>query len=58
MNGFSLDGAIVLGEAIKLNRTLLHLNASYCRLPVEGAAPLAQGLQSNETLQTINVRKS
>ena len=56
MNGFGLEGAIALGEAIQQNRTLLQLDASYCRLPLEGAAALAYGLQLNEALESLNVR--
>ena len=55
MNGFGLEGALALGEAIKANRTLMRLDASYCRIPLEGAAALAYGLQVNETLQSLNV---
>ena len=55
MNGFGLEGAKALGEAIKNNRTLLKLDAMFCRLPVHGSYSLSDGLQTNDILQQLNV---
>ena len=55
MNGFGTEGAMTLGEAISVNRTLQTLDVSHCRLPLAGAASLALGLQRNDRLQKLIV---
>ena len=55
MNGFGLEGAKALEEALRQNHTLLSLNISYCRIPLEGAPHIASGLQHNDCLTHLNV---
>lgn len=50
MNGFGLEGARALEEALKINRILLELRCISCRMPLEGAPHIAAGLQVNEAL--------
>ena len=55
MNGFGLEGAKALEEALRQNHTLLELNISYCRIPLEGAPHIASGLQHNDCLTHLDV---
>ena len=55
MNGFGLEGAKALEEALRQNHTLLTLNISYCRIPLEGAPHIASGLQHNDCLTHLDV---
>ena len=55
MNGFAVEGAKALGEALQENKYLLDLDISYCRIPIEGAPHIASGLQYNDTLHKVNV---
>lgn len=57
MNGLGKDGAEAMGKALRVNRTLLELDISFCRISLEGAAHIAYGLQTNETLTTLKVRE-
>ena len=55
MNGFGEEGGKALGHALQENRTLLRLDASFCRLPLSSAAFLALGLENNDCLNYLNV---
>ena len=57
MNGFGLEGAKALEEALRQNHTLLELNISYCRIPVEGAPHIAAGLENNDHLTHLDVSR-
>ena len=50
MNGFGLEGARAMEEALKTNRILVELHCTNCRIPLEGAPHIAAGLQINESL--------
>lgn len=55
MNGFGAEGGKTLGDALKVNRTLQKLDASYCRLPTECIGSIAHGLMHNDHLKIIDV---
>lgn len=56
MNGLGVDGARALENSLKENKYLEELNISYCRIPTDGCAHIAAGLQINDTLKKLNVR--
>ena len=53
-NGFDEAGKI-LADVIKQNASLENLNISSTRLNAESAAAIANSLEQNETLRTLNV---
>lgn len=55
MAGLGKAGAEAMGLALKQNRTLLELDISYNRIPVEAAAAIAAGVKENDTLKTLKV---
>lgn len=55
-NGFSNEGALALGEALKFNNTLVHLNLNNNRITDEGVSMLCKGLEANDTLRVLKVR--
>lgn len=54
-NGFGNEGALALGEALKFNNTLVHLNLNNNRITNEGVGMLCRGLQVNDTLRVLKV---
>lgn len=55
MNGFGLEGARAMEDALKTNRILRELHCTHCRIPVEGAPYIAAGIQVNEALVKLYV---
>lgn len=55
MNGFGLEGAKAMGHALTHNRTLLDLDLSSNRIPLQGAVLLAKGINTNDLLATLRV---
>lgn len=55
MNGFGLEGARAMEDALKTNRILRELHCTHCRIPVEGAPHIAAGIQVNEALVKLYV---
>ena len=56
MNGFGMNGAISLATALKENSSLLELDISNNRIPMEGAAHFGKIFSPNDTLQILRVR--
>jgi len=56
MNGFGLTGVISLATALKANSSLLELDISDNRIPIEGAAELGKVFSINDSLQVLKVR--
>jgi len=54
-NGFSNDGAVALGEAIRANNTLTELDISNNRITAQGALCIAKGLEGNNTLEVLKI---
>ncbi|KAG7274304.1 hypothetical protein CRUP_023999 [Coryphaenoides rupestris] len=48
-----LKGALALGEALKYNNTLVHLNLNNNRITNEGVGMLCKGLEFNDTLRVL-----
>jgi len=57
MNGFSDVGAEALGRALKHNRTLMELDVSHNRISEIGAGHIALGLQTNDVLKCLKVKR-
>lgn len=55
MAGLGKQGAQAIADALDNNRTLLELDISFNRIPIEGARSIASGLQSNDVLQVLKV---
>lgn len=55
-NGFDSDGGKLLADVIKNNTTLEHFNVSNTRLNAECAASIANALEQNENLKSLNVK--
>ncbi|VTJ77271.1 Hypothetical predicted protein [Marmota monax] len=55
MNGFGNEGALALGEVLRLNNHLTHLDVSGNDIGNEGVSRLSRGLESNEGLQVLKV---
>ena len=55
MAGIEVPGAVAIGKAIRLNRTLQELDISFCRIPVEGEPYISSGLAENDVLQVLKV---
>ena len=56
MNGFGLEGAKAMAHALIHNRTLMELDLSHNRIPLQGAIAIGKGINCNEVLVTIKVR--
>lgn len=56
MAGLAKAGSEAMMKALKHNRTLRELDISFNRIPVEGAAFLANGLKENDVLQYLKVK--
>ena len=54
-NGFGNEGALAMGEALKYNNTLMHLNLNNNRITNEGVGMLCRGLEFNATLRVLLV---
>ncbi|XP_070297645.1 leucine-rich repeat-containing protein 74A-like, partial [Salvelinus sp. IW2-2015] len=54
-NGFGSAGAQALGEALRHNNTLVHLDLSNNRVSDEGTALLCNGLAANDSLRVLRV---
>jgi Ran GTPase-activating protein (RanGAP) involved in mRNA processing and transport len=55
MNGFGDEGALALGDLLRLNNTLRCLDISSNDISNDGASKLSKGLESNESLQVLKV---
>lgn len=55
MNGFGMKGAEALEDMLRENHTLLELDISFCRIPLQGAPHIAAGIQNNDALEKLNV---
>lgn len=55
MNGFGLEGAKAMAQALIHNRTLMELDLSHNRIPLQGAIALGRGINCNDVLVTIRV---
>ncbi|MFO1021448.1 MAG: hypothetical protein U0903_12240 [Planctomycetales bacterium] len=49
------EGAIALADALKQNRTLMHLDLSRNGMTASGLAALIAALQENQTLQSLRI---
>lgn len=56
MNGVGHDGAQYLGRALRVNRTLQHLDICFGRIPEDGCRYLAASLEINDVLQGLKVK--
>ena len=54
-NGFGLEGAIALGEALKVNNVLEEIDVSSNRINTEGAVCLAKGRKKLLFVVTFSV---
>uniref|UniRef100_A0A8C0JE42 Leucine rich repeat containing 74A n=1 Tax=Chelonoidis abingdonii TaxID=106734 RepID=A0A8C0JE42_CHEAB len=54
-NGFGNEGALALGEALKLNNILVQLDISRNHINNEGAGKLAKGLEVNGNLKILKL---
>ncbi|XP_016420214.1 leucine-rich repeat-containing protein 74A [Sinocyclocheilus rhinocerous] len=54
-NGFGNEGALALGEALKFNNTMVHLDLNNNRISDEGASLLCKGLETNDTLRVLQM---
>uniref|UniRef100_A0A674JVG9 Leucine rich repeat containing 74A n=1 Tax=Terrapene triunguis TaxID=2587831 RepID=A0A674JVG9_9SAUR len=54
-NGFGNEGALALGEALKLNNILVQLDISSNHINNEGAGKLAKGLEVNGNLKILKL---
>ena len=55
MAGLGKQGATALMDALQDNRTLIELDISFNRIPLEGAKDIAEGLKDNDTLKVLKV---
>ena len=55
VNYITNKGAIMIGEAIKVNKTLQKLDISYNSISDDGAAGISDGLKCNISLQELNM---
>ena len=55
-NGFDADAGKILAEVIKHNNTLEHFNISNTRLNAECAASIANAIEQNDSLKSLNVK--
>ena len=54
-NHIRMDGAITLGNGLKLNHTITELTLAYNDIGDQGAAALAQALRQNTTLASLDL---
>lgn len=55
MNGFGNEGALALGDVLKLNSCLVYIDVSRNGITNEGASRISRGLEYNESLQVLKV---
>lgn len=55
-NGIGNEGALALGEALKVNNVLVHLDISNNQINNEGAKKLCRGLEVNGKLKILKVK--
>lgn len=55
MNGFGNEGALALGDALRLNSCLVYVDVSRNGITNEGASKISKGLENNECLQVLKV---
>lgn len=55
MNGFGNEGALALGDVLRLNSCLVYINISSNGITNEGASRISKGLEVNESLQVLKV---
>lgn len=55
MIGLGKPGSEAIGEALKVNRSLLELDISLNRINLQGARAIASGLADNDTLEMLKV---
>jgi len=58
MNGFGMEGAKAMGQALTHNRTLLELDICNNRIPLNGVIAMAKGLNTSDSLATLRVSGS
>jgi len=58
MNGFSMEGAQAMASALTVNRTLMELDLSANRIPLQGIVSISKGINTNEVLVSLKVRNS
>ena len=54
-NGFDSEGGKILADVIKQNNTIESFNISNTRLNAECAASIANALEQNDSLRSLNV---
>lgn len=55
MNGFGNEGALALGDVLRLNSCLVYIDISRNGITNEGASRISKGLEVNESLQVLKV---
>lgn len=55
-NGIGNEGALALGEALKVNNMLVHLDISNNQINDKGAKKLCRGLEVNGKLKILKVK--
>lgn len=55
MNGFGITGALSLGLALQNNDSLVELDMSSNRIPMDGIAQFGKVFVSNHTLKILKV---
>ncbi|MEJ1269565.1 leucine rich repeat containing 74A [Cricetulus griseus] len=55
MNGFGNEGALALGDVLKLNSCLVYIDVSRNGITNEGASRISRGLEYNESLQVLKI---
>nr|XP_006821489.1 PREDICTED: uncharacterized protein C14orf166B homolog [Saccoglossus kowalevskii] len=57
-NGFANEGALAMGQALKVNKQLIDLDLTNNRITNDGALAIAKGLESNDTLKVLKIGKN
>nr|XP_048305237.1 leucine-rich repeat-containing protein 74A isoform X3 [Myodes glareolus] len=55
MNGFGNEGALALGDVLRLNSCLVYIDISRNGITNEGASRISKGLEVNESLQVLKL---
>lgn len=55
MNSFGNEGALALGDVLRLNSCLVYIDVSRNGITNEGASRISKGLEVNESLQVLKV---
>merc|ERR1719446_1711980 len=55
---FGKEGAKLLGPALALNKSLVHIDLSSCKLGVSGMYQFADALKTNTSIKTINLYRN